>query len=140
MNEQEELSEKMFSQMRDLGYDSHNAVIGMGEPGFFVVLHLIMFCLYFMLFRPLNLNNSTVRRNSCYKYFYFEYKRRTIFYDILTVGIECSIEIFICCYYNFVHPIKILSGDIFSLFFSYYCITMMSITLVLCLWVITKNR
>ena len=122
--------------MRDLGYDSHNAILGMGEAGFAIVLHALMFILFFAMCNPLY-KNQNVGKNSYFKSFYRDYKRRAIFNDVLTVGIECSIEIFICCYYNLAHPIKILSGDIFSLFFSYYCILLESVTIMLLIWIIT---
>ena len=117
VNESNE-AETILGQMRDLGYEQHNAILNLGSLAIFSFLYYVKLIFYIFVLKPMVFFTGRGKRMK-------RSLRKSLFYsDILALSIEAYIEFLICGYLNQTTPLYTTNGEIVANIVGHYSLVM----------------
>ena len=131
---EESFGSKVFDQMKDLGYETHNSMQLLGSLFIFSLLWFVRSLLFFpvvKLFVRLTKKGQQ----------YHDKLRDTLFYgEIIIISVESYIELLIAGYLNVKYNLNTTGGELFALWVSYYCLFMcLAVMPILSVWILTRD-
>jgi hypothetical protein len=130
----DEFEMKVFDQMKDLGYETHNSVRLLGSLLIFKVLWLVRVFIYYPIVK---LYVKITKKGGKY----LKSLSDTLFYgEVIIISIESFIEFLIAGYLNQRYQLFTAYGETFAVFTSYYCLLLCCIVLPLVMIFILRQE
>jgi hypothetical protein len=110
--------------MRNLGYENHSCLSNLGSLAIVTMFYFVKLILFATVLQVFVKFGKLVKLN--------EYlKKHLLFNELILISLGSYFELLISGYLNYLEPLYTYSGDIISVYLSYYCLVMTIILLPL---------